>query len=89
MKYYDTNTDQMGTGDNYKGQYNFEEIKKSFYNDANGLMYFLEDTGYRDAMLLEINFKDSKVAKCPMPVNDAIINNFLIILLQKLLSRGL
>ena len=28
MKYYDTNNDQMGTGDNYKGQYNFEEIKK-------------------------------------------------------------
>ena len=31
------------------------EIKKSFINKDNGLLYFLEDTGYRNAQLIEIN----------------------------------
>ena len=33
----------------------FKEIEKSFINKDNGLMYFLEDTNYRDAKLIEIN----------------------------------
>lgn len=33
----------------------FKEIKKSFINKDNGLIYFMEDTNYRDANLIEIN----------------------------------
>lgn len=31
------------------------EIKKSFINEDTGLLYFLEDTGYRNARLIEVN----------------------------------
>ena len=31
------------------------EIKKSFINKDTGLLYFLEDTGYRNAKLMEVN----------------------------------
>ena len=46
------------SGDNSGQSYTdyFKEIKKSFFNPKTGYLYFLEDTGYRDAALLKVNY---------------------------------
>ena len=43
------------TGTTQKIEIYFSEIKKSFKNKDTDLIYFLQDTGYGDALLLEIN----------------------------------
>ena len=51
---------EYDNGYSMDGQVNYyidrmREIKKSFINKDRGLLYFLEDTGYRNAKLMEIN----------------------------------
>ena len=43
------------TGDTQIMDVYFSEIKKSFKNVETGLLYFLQDNGYGDSLLLEIN----------------------------------
>lgn len=52
----------------------FREIEKSFINKDTGLIYFMEDTSYRDAKLIEINRS--------LPINH--VNNTKIIKLNGL-----
>ena len=52
---YEREIEHPMTGDTQIVDGYFSEIKKSFKNVETGLLYFLQDNGYGDSLLLEIN----------------------------------
>ena len=52
---YERDIEHTMTGETQKVDVYFSEIKKSFKNVETGLLYFLQDNGYGDSLLLEIN----------------------------------
>ena len=71
--YQEIHTDIMMSEPQYFTDY-IREIKKSFINKETKILYFLEDTSYRDAQLIEINTS--------IPINET--NNTKIIKLDGL-----
>ena len=52
---YEREIEHTMTGETQKMDIYFSEIKISFKNTETGLLYFLQDNGYGDSLLLEIN----------------------------------